>query len=62
MFAYCFQIIQEGEHIELKCRISEDMEEGQGTVTWYFNDTVLEEASNVMLTFDGTWAKLFLSK
>ena len=57
-----FQIIQEGEHIELKCRLSEDMEEDQGTVTWYFNETVLEESANVMLTFDGCWAKLFLSK
>ena len=38
------------------------MEEGKGTVTWYFNDEVLEESDNVMLTFDGTYAKLLLAQ
>ena len=56
------QIKQEGEHIELQCRVDEEIEEGKGTVTWFFNDQVLEESENVMLTFDGTYAKLFISK
>ena len=38
------------------------MEEGKGKVEWFFNDEVLTESSNVMLTFDGTYAKLFISQ
>ena len=56
------QIKQEGEHFELQCRLDEEIEESKVTVTWYFNDEVLTEGDNVMLTFDGTWAKLFISK
>ena len=62
VFASPPQIIPEGDNIELKCRLDEEMEEGKGTVTWYFNDTVLEESSSVMLEFDGTFAKLFIAK
>lgn len=63
MFVYSFsQIIMEGDNIELKCRLDEEMEEGKGTVTWFFNDAVLEESSQVMLEFDGTFAKLFIAK
>ncbi len=38
------------------------MEEGKGTVTWYFNDEILQESDKVMLTFDGTYAKLLLAQ
>ena len=61
-FVTKLQIKQEGEHIELQCRLDEEMEEGKGKVEWFFNDEVLTESSNVMLTFDGTYAKLFISQ
>ena len=59
-----FQIKIEGENIELQCRLDEEMEEGKGTVTWFFNDEVLamEGKENLMLSFDGTYAKLFIAK
>ena len=44
----------------MQCRLDEEMEEG--TVMWYFNDNELTESDNVMLTFDGIYAKLFISK
>ena len=58
------QILQEGEHIELKCRVEcgDDPVDERTTLTWYFNDEVLVESDNVMLEFDGTWAKLFIGK
>jgi len=56
------QILQEGQHIELQCRLDEEMPEGKGKVTWLFNEKVLEESESVMLTFDGTWAKLLIAQ
>merc|ERR1712154_6247 len=39
------QILQEGEHIELKCRVECGLEgdpvDERTTLTWYFNDEVL---------------------
>ncbi len=55
------QIKQEGENIEFKARLEEEIEEGC-TVTWYFNETKLEESSRMTMEFDGTFAKLFLAR
>merc|ERR1712179_742473 len=52
---------KEGESIELKCRLEEEMEEGECTVTWSFNETVITENERFMISFDGTYAKLFVS-
>ena len=50
----------------MKCRVECGLEgdpvDERTTLTWYFNDEVLVEGDNVMLEFDGTWAKLFISK
>ena len=48
----------------MKCRVEcgDESVDERTTLTWYFNDEVLVEGDNVMLEFDGTWAKLFISK
>ena len=57
-----FQIKNEGEEIELKCRLEEEVEEGEMTVTWYFNDVEIKDSERVCLTFDGTYAKLYVQR
>ena len=54
-------ILKEGENIEMKCRLEEEIEESDVTITWYFNDKVLEQSDQVQYTFDGTFAKLFIA-
>ena len=54
-------ILKEGENIEMKCRLEEEIEEGDVTVTWYFKEEVFTESDRVQQTFDGTFAKLFIA-
>ena len=56
------QIKKEGESIDLQCRLEEEMEEGECKVQWFFNDTELEDGEEFVLTFDGTYAKLFIAR
>merc|ERR1712201_66827 len=53
-------IKKEGESLEFKCRLEEDYEEGEVTVTWYFNDVLIESSDRVLISFDGTYASLFI--
>merc|ERR1712128_107105 len=53
-------IRKEGESIEMKCRLEEEYEEGDIKMTWYFNDEVVESSDRCMITFDGTYATLFI--
>lgn len=53
-------ILKEGENIEMKCRLEEEIEETDVTVTWTFNDQELTNSDRVQTTYDGTWAKLFI--
>merc|ERR1712198_338413 len=55
-------IKKEGESIDLQCRLEEEMEEGECKVQWFFNDTELEDGEEFVLTFDGTYAKLFIAR
>ena len=55
------QIKKEGESLEFKCRLEEDYEEGDIKMTWYFNDQVIEASDKYMITFDGTYATLFIA-
>merc|ERR1712183_1147320 len=54
-------IKKEGESIEMKCRLEEEYEEGDVTMTWYFNDVKVESSDRCMITFDGTYATLFIA-
>ena len=36
-----YQIKKEGESFEMKCRLEEEMEEGECTMTWYLDDKVI---------------------
>merc|ERR1712045_796356 len=54
-------IKKEGESLEFKCRLEEDYEEGEIKMTWYFNDQVIEASDKYMITFDGTYATLFIA-
>ena len=45
----------------MKCRLEEEIEEGDVTVTWYFKEEVFTESDRVQQTFDGTFAKLFIA-
>merc|ERR1711894_648420 len=55
-------IKKEGEAIDLQCRLEEEMEEGEVKVQWFFNDTEVEDGDEFVLTFDGTYAKLFIGR
>merc|ERR1711936_794781 len=55
------QILKEGENIDMKCRLDEEIEEGDVEVTWYFNDKVIENSDRIQITYDGTFAKLFIA-
>merc|ERR1712018_918209 len=54
-------ITKEGESIDLKCRLEEEMEEGECKVQWFLNDQELEDGDEYVITFDGTYAKLFIA-
>merc|ERR1712179_67350 len=54
-------IKKEGEVIDLQCRLEEEMEEGECEVKWFFNDTEIEESEEFVMSFDGTYAKLFIA-
>merc|ERR1712066_800358 len=54
-------IKKEGESIDLQCRLEEEMEEGECKVQWFLNDTELEESDEFVMSFDGTYAKLFIA-
>merc|ERR1711913_88127 len=54
-------IKKEGESIEMKCRLEEEYEEGDVKMTWFFNDTEVENNEKYMITFDGTYATLFIA-
>ena len=45
----------------MKCRLEEEYEEGDVTMTWYFNDVLVENGDRYMITFDGTYATLFVA-
>ena len=45
----------------MKCRLEEEYEEGDVKMTWYFNDTLVESSDKCMITFDGTYATLFIA-
>merc|ERR1712110_652939 len=54
-------IKKEGEAIDLQCRLEEEMEEGECEVKWFFNDEELQESDEFVMSFDGTYAKLFIA-
>merc|ERR1711879_950887 len=54
-------IKKEGESLEFKCRLEEDYEEGEVKMTWHFNGEVIESGDRYMITFDGTYATLFIA-
>merc|ERR1712013_830162 len=54
-------IKKEGESIEMKCRLEEEYEEGDVKMTWFFNDEQIESNDKYMITFDGTYATLFIA-
>ena len=56
------QIKKEGEAIDLQCRLEEEMEEGECEVKWFFNDEELQESDEFVMSFDGTYAKLFIAR
>ena len=56
------QIKKEGEAIDLQCRLEEEMEEGECEVKWFFNDEELQESEEFVMSFDGTYAKLFIAR
>merc|ERR1711979_47219 len=54
-------IKKEGESIEMKCRLEEDYEEGEVQMTWFFEDQPIEAGDKYHITFDGTYATLFIA-
>merc|ERR1711874_554564 len=54
-------ILKEGENIDMKCRLEEEIEEGDVEVTWTHNEKVITSSDRVQLTFDGTFAKIFVA-
>merc|ERR1712048_76064 len=54
-------ILKEGENIDMKCRLEEEIEEGDVEVTWTHNEKVITSSDRVQITFDGTFAKLFVA-
>ena len=55
------QILKEGENIDMKCRLDEEIEEGDVEVTWSFNDKVITNSDRIQTSFDGTFAKIFIA-
>merc|ERR1712037_674393 len=55
-------IKKEGESIEMKCRLEEVYEEGEWpTMTWFFNGEKIESSERCLISFDGTYATLFIA-
>merc|ERR1712029_368992 len=54
-------IKKEGESLEFKCRLEEDYEEGEVKMQWYFNEQEISGGDKYMITFDGTYATLFIA-
>merc|ERR1712106_1295516 len=53
---------KEGESTEMKCRLEEDYEEGEWpTMTWFFNGEKIESSERCLISFDGTYATLFIA-
>ena len=55
-------ILKEGEKIDIKCRLEEEIEEGDVEVTWTINDKVVTSDDRFEITFDGTFAKLYVEQ
>merc|ERR1712142_1206721 len=53
-------IKKEGEDLEFKCRLEEEMEEGEVKMTWYFNDVEITSSDRILISFDGLYASLQL--
>ena len=53
--------MKEGENIEMKCRLEEEIDESDVTVSWFFKDEPLTQGDRVQLTFDGIFAKIFVA-
>merc|ERR1712142_748336 len=53
-------IKKEGEDLEFKCRLEEEMEEGEVTMTWYHNDVEITSSDRILISFDGLYASLQL--
>ena len=47
--------------LEMKCRLDEEIDVEDVTVTWFFNDKEFTESDRVQITFDGTYAKVFIA-
>ena len=45
----------------MKCRLDEEIDVEDVTVTWLFNDKEFTESDRVQITFDGTYAKVFIA-
>jgi hypothetical protein len=54
-------IKKEGESIEMKCRLEEDYEEGEVQMSWFFNGDKIESSDRCLISFDGTYATLFIA-
>merc|ERR1712083_439779 len=56
-------IKKEGEQVELKCRLEDEMEEGsECTVKWFLNDVEFQSSDRILLSFDGIYASCFIAK
>ena len=42
--------------------MEEEVEEGEVKITWYFNDEEIQDTEKMCITFDGTYAKLFVQR
>ena len=45
------QIKKEGEGLEFKCRLEDEMEEGEVKMTWFFNDTEITDTSRFVYSW-----------
>merc|ERR1712002_664637 len=54
-------IKKEGESIEMKCRLEEEYEEGDVKMTWFFNGEEIKNSNRHLITFDGTYATMFIA-
>merc|ERR1712080_779352 len=56
-------IKKEGEQVELKCRLEDEMEEGsECTVKWFLNEVEFESSDRILLSFDGIYASCVIAK
>lgn len=42
--------------------MEEELDVTKTKVTWFFNDEILQEDENTLITFDGTYARLFIAR